>query len=251
MGAELATSSEARGKLWTSLKGLSLSKIKNAASSTLNNWTDTYAQGGDPAWHQGGKDGVMVFSMLTPIGFLKNVDDALSKNIDDAAKKVKKNGLKINPINIREVAQSWTGDKKVRFDMADEFYSNAGYTNYDNHLRGIDFDQAVDIVDISKTINLYQMVKIKPNGDLEDFGSYFFDNINEDITKIGIGDMEQIIKDKRVKVKITINENVQLLKSKAADIEDWNGGGKIFEGGGNQMFNNNIKSKIVNYEIIQ
>jgi hypothetical protein len=95
------------------------------------------------------------------------------------------------------------------------------------------------------------MVKIKPNGDLEDFGSYFFDNINEDITKIGIGDMEQIIKDKRVKVKITINENVQLLKSKAADIEDWNGGGKIFEGGGNQMFNNNIKSKIVNYEIIQ
>ncbi len=88
--ADIATNKQTRDKIWEGFKGLTLDKVKTAASSTLNNWTDTYAQGGDPAWHQGGKDGVMVFSMLTPMGFIKNADDALSKNTDDVVGSVRK-----------------------------------------------------------------------------------------------------------------------------------------------------------------
>lgn len=116
MGAELATSKDARDKLWTSLKGLSLNKIKNAASSSLNSWVDTYSQGGDPAWHQGGKDGVMVFTALTPAGFLKGADDALGKNIDDAVGKVKK---KDDEIAGSIVTRGIT--KKQFFESVDDF----------------------------------------------------------------------------------------------------------------------------------
>jgi len=92
LACDIATKEEVRTSIWNGLKGLDLAKIKKAASSTLNSWTDTYSQGGDVAWHQGGKDGVMVFTLLSPAGLLKNADDALGKNLDDVAEKVRRKG---------------------------------------------------------------------------------------------------------------------------------------------------------------
>lgn len=90
LAAEIATDKNVRDTLWNKFKGLTIDKLKTAALDAINNWTDTYAQGGDPAWHQGGKDAVMVFSMLSPAGLLKNTDDAIEKNLDDITTKVKK-----------------------------------------------------------------------------------------------------------------------------------------------------------------
>lgn len=92
LGAEIATDKTARTKLWESLNGLNLTKIKNAALNSLSNWADTYAQGGDIAWHQGGKDAVLVFSAITATGFLKNADDVLEENVESVSKKVSING---------------------------------------------------------------------------------------------------------------------------------------------------------------
>jgi len=93
------------------------------------------------------------------------------------------------------------------------------------------------------------MCKLDANGEPY-FGQYFFDNVNEDISKLGIGDLNQIALDGRVKVKITLDENVDFLNSKTANIEDWNGSGTIFEGGGNQFYNPTAKTKIKSYEIL-
>lgn len=83
------------------------------------------------------------------------------------------------------------------------------------------------------------------------FGSYFFDDINEDVTKLGIGDLNRIKADERVKIKVILDGEVDFLKSKTANIEDWNGSGEIFDGGGNQYYNPTAKQKIKSYEIIQ
>jgi hypothetical protein len=92
LACDIATKEEVRTGIWNGLKGLTLEKVKNGASGLLNNWTDTYEEGGDVAWHQGGKDGVMVFTILSPAGLLKNADDVLSKNVDDVAEKIRKKG---------------------------------------------------------------------------------------------------------------------------------------------------------------
>lgn len=42
-------------------------------------------------------------------------------------------------------------------------------------------------------------------------------------------------------IEVEILEDSVVLKSKAANIEDWNGSGKIFSGGETQLFNPNLK----------
>ncbi|MBL7932504.1 MAG: TNT domain-containing protein [Bacteroidia bacterium] len=118
LACDIATKEEVRTRIWNGLKGLNLDKIKKAASSTLSNWTDTYSQGGDVAWHQGGKDGVMVFSMLSPMGFVKNADDALSKNVDDVADNIRKKTNPIEPTKFLDV-----DDFAATFDPAKKLSS--------------------------------------------------------------------------------------------------------------------------------
>lgn len=98
---------------------------------------------------------------------------------------------------------------------------------------------------------MYQMVTIDKATGNPRFGSYFFEDINEDITKLGIGDLNRIKVDERVKMKVILNGEVDFLKSKTANIEDWKGSGVIFEGGGNQYYNPTAKNKIKSFEIIQ
>ena len=97
---------------------------------------------------------------------------------------------------------------------------------------------------------MYQMVRLDETGKPR-FGSYFFESVDEDITKLGIGKMDRIIKDERVKIKVILDDKIDFLKSKSADIEDWTGTGEIFDGGGTQFYSPIAKEKIKVYEIIK
>ena len=97
---------------------------------------------------------------------------------------------------------------------------------------------------------MYQMVKLDDAGNPR-FGSYFFESATEDVSKLGIGDLNRIIEDGRVKVKIVLSESVDFLKSKTTDIEDWTGTGEIFDGGGTQFYSPVAREKIESFEIIK
>ena len=116
---------------------------------------------------------------------------------------------------------------------------------------GIDFDLPVTNVIKQENNLMYQMVTLDPVTGNPRFGSYFFENINEDITKLGIGDLNRIKADGRVKVKIVLDGEVDFLKSKTTNIEDWTGSGSVFDGGGNQFYNPTGRNKIKSYEIIE
>ena len=148
------------------------------------------------------------------------------------------------------VNNTFTTAQKQLFDKADNFYKSFNPSFNANELRGIDFDFPVTNVIKQEDDIMYQMCKLDPSGEPY-FGQYFFDDINDDITKLGIGDLNKITSDGRVKVKITLDDNVDFLKSKTANIEDWEGSGQIFEGGGNQFYNPTAKTKIKSYEILQ
>lgn len=88
LAADLATNQQTIEAIWNSLSSLTLDKVFNAGAGVVTQWSDKYAQGGDVSWHQGGRDVVMVSSLLG-IGILNKVDDAVKQNIDDVSTKVK------------------------------------------------------------------------------------------------------------------------------------------------------------------
>ena len=61
---------------------------------------------------------------------------------------------------------------------------------------------------------MYQMVTIDPITGNPRFGSYFFEHIDEDVSELGIGDINRIKADGRVKVKIIFDSEVNFLKAK-------------------------------------
>ena len=52
-------------------------------------------------------------------------------------------------------------------------------------------------------------------------------------------------------MKIVLDGEVDFLKSKTTNIEDWTGSGRVFDGGGNQFYNPTGRNKIKSYEIIE
>lgn len=135
------------------------------------------------------------------------------------------------PENFEEfVNQAFNASQKKKLSIAKEFYSRFNPNFNINELRRIDFDKAVEIVSAQKGKIMYQMVRLDETGKPR-FGSYFFESVDEDITKLGIGKMDRIIKDERVKIKVILDDKIDFLKSKSADIEDWTGTGEIFDGG--------------------
>lgn len=86
-GADIAMNPKTRQDLKAGLSKLtSLDGIKAAAKSSLKGWTDKYAQGGDKAWHQAGKDGVMVFSAVKAGAlFFGAFKDGIEKHTDEIA----------------------------------------------------------------------------------------------------------------------------------------------------------------------
>jgi hypothetical protein len=140
----------------------------------------------------------------------------------------------INPINIREVAQTWSSSKKVRFNFADNFYKRVGFKDYDNHLRAINFNEEVIQVRLKKGEYLYQYCAIDPNGKIK-IGSYFYRDKNINVNQLGF-DVEG-----RVMVRVKLDGDFNFLQSIAADIEDWvPNTGKVFQGGETQLFNPNV-----------
>jgi len=157
------------------------------------------------------------------------------------------------PINnfLDFVNSTFTTAQKQLFTKADNFYQSFNPSFNINELRGIDFDFPVTNVIKQEDNVIYQMATIDPVTGNPRFGSYFFENIDEDVIKLGIGDLNRIKADGRVKVKIILDDEVDFLKSKTANIEDWTGSGNIFEGGGNQFYNPTAKTKIKSFEIIK
>ncbi len=143
---------------------------------------------------------------------------------------------KTNPKDIRSEAESWPPIKKARFSAADEFYAEVGYKDFDNHLRGIDFEQPVEVITIKKGEKLYQYSYLDRKTGRPKVGSYYYQGNDVDIEKLGfeVGNRKMI--------EVEVLEDVEVLKSQAADIEDWNGSDKIFSGGETQLFNPSIKT---------
>ena len=149
--------------------------------------------------------------------------------------KVSKKDLKTNPKDIRAAAQNWPPEKKARFDIADQFYKEAGYKDYDNHLRGIDFDSEVEVITLNKGTKLYQYSYIDEDTGLPKTGSYFYSDSKVDASKLGFD------VDDRKMYESSLEKTSELLKSKAANIEDWEPGShKVFSGGETQLFNPNL-----------
>jgi hypothetical protein len=189
-------------------------------------------------------------------GTIEELKAAINKSTSKA--KLIENLSKANPASkypmegLRDLAAYWKDPIKVkRFKEADEFYSNMGLSNYDNHLRGIDFDKPV--IQITKGKEMYQLATKNNDGTIR-FGNYYFENVAEDVSKLGIGDLERIKADKRIMVKVKFKEDVVFLQSKTANIEDFRPPyTEIFEGNGNQFFNPNAKDLIDlnDYEIVK
>lgn len=148
--------------------------------------------------------------------------------------------LKTNPNNIRDEAKTWPPEKRRRFEIADQYYESAGYKDYDSHLRGIDFDKPVDVVRYPKDGKLYQYSYLDRKTGQPKIGSYFYESPEVDPSKLGF-DIEG-----RHMIEVTNGREDSFLRSTAANIEDWNGSGKVFQGGEIQWFNpnainNNVK----------
>lgn len=150
-------------------------------------------------------------------------------------KKPDTNTAKNNPEDIRKAAKNWDKERTLRFNIADEFYKSSGYEDYDNHLRGIDFGHEVEVIKIKKGQKLYQYCYLDRKTGEPKVGSYFYGDTSIDSSKL-VFDANG-----REMIEVEILEDSVVLKSKAANIEDWNGSGKIFSGGETQLFNPNLK----------
>ncbi|MFV1873554.1 MAG: polymorphic toxin type 46 domain-containing protein [Oleiphilus sp.] len=135
---------------------------------------------------------------------------------------------------MRESSKGWPAEKKARFDTADNFYKQAGYVDYDSHLRGIDFDEPVEVVKLQRTDKLYQYSYLDRVTGKPKVGSYYYTDKSVDVNKLGfeVGNRKMI--------ELEIGESSDFLRSQAANIEDWNGSGQIFTGGETQLFNPNV-----------
>lgn len=152
-------------------------------------------------------------------------------------------GPKTNPKDIRLAAESWPPEKKARFDLADRYYYEAGYRDYDSHLRGIDFDHPVDVLEIKKGEKIYQYSYLDRITGEPKVGSYYYSDKPVDVNKLGfdVGSRKMI--------EVELDEGAGFLRSRAANIEDWNGSGAIYKGGETQLFNPNASSnkiKVIN-----
>ncbi|WP_193163277.1 hypothetical protein [Microbulbifer hainanensis] len=144
------------------------------------------------------------------------------------------NSLQTNPENIRAASKHWDNEKASKFKDADDFYESVGYKDYDSHLRGIDFDQDVEVIEIKKGDKLYQYSYLDRKTGEPKVGSYFYSNRSVDVSKLGFD------VDGREMIELEVLEDAKILQSRAANIEDWNDSGKIFPGGESQLFNPNL-----------
>ena len=89
MVANIAVDEPTRTQRWTTLKDVDKDKIVNGLSGMATDDVNTFTEGGDPAWHQGGKTTVQVATIFFG-GALKKGAGALKDNIDEISDAIKK-----------------------------------------------------------------------------------------------------------------------------------------------------------------
>jgi len=124
--------------------------------------------------------------------------------------------------SIRQAAKLWTGITSTRFKIADNFYRRSGYSNYDDHLAGINFEKPVSVQTLKKGTIIEQWVR--EGGEA---GSYFA-KPGADPAKLGISTQG------RVRKTFELTEDTKVLKSTTQDIAG-------HQGGGTQFFNPQLK----------
>ena len=123
---------------------------------------------------------------------------------------------------IRQLVRNWTGIMSTRFKIADNFYRKSGFSDYDDHLAGINFEMPVSVLTLKKGTVIEQWVR--EGGEV---GSYFA-KPGADPRKLGISTKG------RVKKTFELTEDTKVLKSTAKDISG-------HTGGETQFFNPQIK----------
>ena len=118
-------------------------------------------------------------------GDLKTDMPAVDRKGDKPAASDSPVAPKTNPKDVRKAADQWPAAKQEKFAVADKFYSDVGYENYDSHLRGIDFDQPVEVIDVPKGSKLYQYSYLDRQTGLPKVGSYFYDSKAVDPSELG------------------------------------------------------------------
>ena len=125
----------------------------------------------------------------------KNTGPGNLESVDGSVKKTDAHGaetgnhtqrkLNTNPKDIRAASKNWPKEKKARFDLADSYYREAGKTNYDNHLRGIDFDKPVEIRSVPEGTTLYQYSYPDRLTGMPKTGDYFYENRDINPNQLG------------------------------------------------------------------
>ncbi len=120
----------------------------------------------------------------------------------------------------------------ARENFARQFYQSQGFTaeRTSAHMEGIDFSKAVKTVKLEKGTVVQQWV-----GD-SGLGNYFTTVENGSLQNLGINDYG-----KKTLKQFVLTEDVEVLKSTAADYK----GGK---GGGTQFFSTELKGKVKEVE---
>jgi hypothetical protein len=138
----------------------------------------------------------------------------------------------INYISDKSKNKESVRDKTVDADterkkLASEFYMNAGFSERkaQEHMEGIDFRKPVEVVKLKKGTVIQQWVG--ENGT----GNYFTTEENGSSQNLGIDYSKRTLK------QFTLTEDVEVLKSTAADY-------KGFKGGGVQFFSTEAKKHI-------
>ena len=148
------------------------------------------------------------------------------------------------PDQFREMTESFTPEQKAKLDTAEQFYKDNGVTgDLDSHLKGIDYNQPVEVVTL-KSGEVYEQFSYLDRVTGEPRVGNYFAEIGADPTQLGIPVAG------RVRVQVTLKEDVSFLKTATASIESWNGDGAVFGGGGIQYFSPAGKSAIGETKIV-
>ncbi|MBN8702987.1 MAG: hypothetical protein J0M08_07975, partial [Bacteroidetes bacterium] len=100
-GCDLALNPQTRQEVASAFANFTFDTLLNGLTNAGKSWVGTYAQANSQSWHQGGKDAVMVLSMVSGMGAVKQSLDAaasgVSKKMDEVTKVVRKKavGLKM------------------------------------------------------------------------------------------------------------------------------------------------------------
>ncbi len=156
----------------------------------------------------------------------------------------------------RAMVDEFNPQQTDRLSTAESFYDTyKGGGDYDSELRGINFDQPVDVINQGRvdqsTFDMF--VKIDENtgqpvmsggsGGGIRFGSYFT-NPGADPSALGI-DVTG-----RVRIRVVLGDPPPMLRSQSTDITSWTGNGSVYAGGETQYYSPTARDNIVSYEIV-